>query len=223
MSNGYSFSQSPATPATSGEPAAGKNGAAQPGAGDPAAAPKPGSGSGLFRWGGGLLLCAFALLVGLNGLWIAQNYRRLKPAGHGAPDFSVRRIDDLARASGTSEFHLAAERGHPVLVDFWATWCVPCKESLPILDSVYSQLGPRGLRAIAIETEGAEARARAFAGQIGLKMPIGVDEENVSARYGVTSIPHLVLVGRDGEVKRVFHGVHSAAEIARAVEAVGLD
>lgn len=224
MSTEYAFTQSSVTGSVTGSGPGGAMGGPGSGATGPAGGPDPGgSAPGLVRWGGRLLLAGFAILIALNGLWIAQNYRRLKPAGRSAPDFSVRRIDDTARSAGTSEFHLEAERGHPVLIDFWATWCGPCKESLPILDAVYGRLGPRGLRAIAIETEAAESRARAFVDRLGLKLPIGLDEANVSARYGVSSIPHMVLVGRDGQIRRVFHGVHSADELEKAVEAAGLD
>ncbi len=85
--------------------------------------------------------------------------------GNAAPDFSVARID--ASASPGERFELSAQRGHPVLIDFWATWCGPCKESLPLIDRVNTQLQPRGLRTIAIEIEGAEAKAKQFATALG--------------------------------------------------------
>jgi cytochrome c biogenesis protein CcmG/thiol:disulfide interchange protein DsbE len=163
------------------------------------------------------------LLVVLNLLWMRGNYRRLQPSGGAAgaaPDFVVRRIDDAAQPG--TEFRLSAERGHPVLVDFWATWCMPCKQSLPILDQVYARMHDRGLRAIAIETEGAEAKARAMASLLGLRLPLGTDEGALSERYGVTSIPYMLLIDGDGHISRVFRGVHSAAEIERAVVAAGL-
>ena len=173
------------------------------------------------RWGGRFLVGALLLLVGLNMFWMVKNYGRQRARDqHAAPDFSVRRIDSAA-APG-SEFRLSAERGHPVLVDFWATWCLPCKESLPVLDQVYAHLHDRGLRAIAIETEGAEVKARAMASQLGLKLPIGTDEGPLSERYGVTAIPYMLLIDGQGHINRVFRGVHSASEIERAVMAVGL-
>ena len=177
--------------------------------------------SALLRWCGRLLLAALLVLVGFNLLTSRTNSGRSHAkGGREALDFSVRRID--AAAGPGSEFHLTAERGHPVLVDFWATWCGPCKESLPILDQVHAHLQSQGLRAIAVETEASEAKARAFAAQLKLQLPLGVDESGVSERYGVTSIPYMVLIDAEGQIRRVFHGVHSAAEIERAVFAVGL-
>lgn len=173
------------------------------------------------RVGGAILLGALLLLGTLNLVWMRQNYRRVRPDGpHAAQDFVVRRID--AAAVPGSEFRLSAERGHPVLVDFWATWCVPCMESLPILDQVYARLHERGLRAIAIETEGAEAKARSLVARLGLQLPIGTDEGALSEQFGVTAIPYMLLIDGNGHISRVFRGVHSASEIERAVVAAGL-
>ncbi|HRI50693.1 MAG TPA: TlpA disulfide reductase family protein [Pseudomonadota bacterium] len=173
------------------------------------------------RWGGRFLVGALLVLVALNVVWVVRNYGQKRPSDpHAAPDFAVRRIDSAA--SPGSEFRLSAERGHPVLVDFWATWCLPCKESLPVLDQVYARLHDRGLRAIAIETEGSEAKARAMASQLGLKLPIGTDEGPLSEQYGVTAIPYMLLIDGKGHISRIFRGVHSASEIERAVLAAGL-
>ncbi|HND08830.1 MAG TPA: redoxin domain-containing protein [Pseudomonadota bacterium] len=140
--------------------------------------------------------------------------------GRAAPDFSVARIDDAA-AKG-ERFSLSAQKGHPVLIDFWATWCGPCKESLPLIDQVHQRLGSRGLRTIAIEIEGAEAKAKQFAAALQLKMPLGSDAGTVAERYGITQIPMTVLIDGEGQIRRVFRGVHSTEELTQAIESVGL-
>jgi cytochrome c biogenesis protein CcmG/thiol:disulfide interchange protein DsbE len=184
------------------------------------ASPEP-QGSRAARWAGRALVAALLTLMVLNVTWLLGSSRQAGRRSPGtAPDFVVRRID--AAASPGSQFRLSAERGHPVLVDFWATWCIPCKQSLPILDQVYARLHERGLRAIAIETEGAEAKARAMASLLDLKLPLGTDQGPLSERYGVTAIPYMLLIDGQGHISRVFHGVHSAAEIEHAVVAAGL-
>ncbi|MBL9040580.1 MAG: TlpA family protein disulfide reductase [Myxococcales bacterium] len=167
------------------------------------------------------------VLIGLFVVIIANEARRWLSSppsspqgGRAAPDFSVPRID--AAASPGERFELSAQRGHPVLIDFWATWCGPCKESLPLIDQVHQRLHPRGLRTIAIEIEGAEAKAKQFASALQLKMPLGSDPGTVSERYGITQIPLTVLIDAEGQVRRIFRGVHSADELTRAIEAVGL-
>ncbi len=167
------------------------------------------------------------ILIGLFVVIVANELRGffLRPppvaqSGKLAEDFSVARIDDSA-APG-ERFQLSAQKGHPVLIDFWATWCGPCKESLPLIDQVHQRLSTRGLRTIAIEIEGAEAKAKQFAAALQLKMPLGSDAGTVAERYGITQIPMTVLIDGQGQIRRVFRGVHSAEELTQAIEAVGL-
>jgi thiol-disulfide isomerase/thioredoxin len=174
------------------------------------------------RWAGGLLVCTLLTLAVYDLVWLNRQHGSRPKAGRAAPDFTVHLVAVAGGAEGkTGEFRLSAESGHPVLIDFWATWCGPCRESLPIVDQVYQRLQPRGLRAIAVDTGEDERLVSAFAARLGLKLPVGLDTGEVAAQFGVSSIPHLVLVGSDGGIKRVFRGVHSAAELEQAVLSLG--
>lgn len=179
--------------------------------------PGPEERSAASVWGGRLILGTLLTLLLLNVLWMGRNVDKLRPVARGgqAPDFSVPRL-------GGGTFHLAETRGHPILVDFWATWCGPCRQSLPILDKVYATYRGRGLQAIAVEMDGAASEAQGFMQQLGLTLPVGLGGEAASHLYGVSSIPHLVLIDREGRVRRVFRGVHGAAELGQAVEEAGL-
>lgn len=150
----------------------------------------------------------------VNAVWMINQCGGLQPRlalGQQAPDFSVSRL-------GGGTFRLSAVRGRPVLVDFWATWCQPCKQSLPVLAEIDRRYHGRGLETIAIETDGAEAPARAFVEQLGLRVPVGLGTPEVAALYDVSTIPHLVLIDRSGRVRRIFRGVHTLAQLAAAVE-----
>jgi thiol-disulfide isomerase/thioredoxin len=190
----------------------------KPGEDEPAPAPPPlppkmhGAATGI----GALFLGVLVTLALYDLSWMQRQRARLPSAGRQAPDVAVTRVDPGPGES--REFRLSAEHGHPVLLDFWATWCGPCKQSLPILEEVYKRQAPRGLRVLAVNTSDDEATVRSFAARLKLQLPMALDTGQAAARYGVTTIPHLVLIGGDGMVKRVFHGVHSAAELEAAVK-----
>ncbi len=167
-----------------------------------------------FAWGGGLFLAALVSLSVYDGAWLLSKRGQTTRAGKQAPSLVVPLL------SGEGDFDLSAQRGHPVLIDFWATWCGPCKESLPIVDRVYKRLQSDGVRAIAVETSGDVMGARAFVSRYQLGLPIGMDHGEAAAPFHVTSIPHLVLVDGSGVVRRVFHGVHGEGEIEAAVRAL---
>jgi thiol-disulfide isomerase/thioredoxin len=169
------------------------------------------------RWVGRALLIALGTLFALRVVQLgrAGMPRVSVPRGSQAPELAG------ALLSG-DRFRLSDERGHPVVLAFWASWCGPCMGELPGVERVAEQLRqpPHTARLIAVNTEGNRAAAGDAARRLGLTMPIVLDDGSASAAYQVSSIPHTVIIDRAGKVTAVLHGAASEDELMRAIERV---
>jgi len=107
---------------------------------------------------------------------------------------------------------LEAFRGHPVIMEFWATWCGPCHYSTPSLEAIYREHRNRGVSVLLInEGESAQALRTWVKGRF--TAPILLDDEGrVAALYGVTGLPTLIVVDRDGRIRYARSGYSGGLE-----------
>src|SRR5687768_4481211 len=99
--------------------------------------------------------------------------------GQPAPDFTL-------SASDGSTYRLSELRGRPVMINFWATWCGPCKDEMPAIDEAYQAHKDSGLIVLAVNVEESAERVATYAAKLKLTFPVLVDREgSVSARYRV--------------------------------------
>jgi thiol-disulfide isomerase/thioredoxin len=102
---------------------------------------------------------------------------------------------------------LADVQGKVVFVNFWATWCPPCRDEAPSLERLYQRLGPRGLEilAITIDEAGDREPVERFRQELGLTLPILLDPDRDAYRaYQATGVPETFVVSREGRlVERV--------------------
>jgi thiol-disulfide isomerase/thioredoxin len=98
-------------------------------------------------------------------------------------------------------FRLRDLRGRVVLLNFWATWCAPCREEMPALERLARELGPRGLTIVGVNVKESKHAVEAFAREHELSFPLLLDGDGrVSARYQVFALPVTFLVDRRGRV-----------------------
>lgn len=116
---------------------------------------------------------------------------------------------------------MSALRGHPVVLDFWATWCGPCQAESPIVNGIAQRFKDKGLVVVGVNTSDAEGLAAKYAKIKGLTFPMVYDDNNTIAnKYKVDNLPTLIVVSKEGKIVAVRHGVTSDADLERLVRQV---
>lgn len=136
-------------------------------------------------------------------------------AGYGnpAPDFTLQTLDG-------NTLSLSSLRGKAVLVNFWATWCGPCKIETPWLVELQKQYGPQGLQVVgvAMDDSGKE-EISSFAKEMGMNYPVLLGKEAVGDAYGgVPALPESFFVGRDGKIVDRIIGLRDRSDIEESVK-----
>lgn len=106
----------------------------------------------------------------------------------------------LAALDG-QEYTLSDLKGSVVLVDFWATWCPPCRTSIPVLISLYNKYHGQGFIVLGVSNED-HATLSAFRDEHSVTYPILIDNKNVMQTYGVQSIPNMFIFNKQGQVAK---------------------
>lgn len=134
--------------------------------------------------------------------------------GQPAPMFKLKDLEG-------GEVSLDAHKGSVVVLDFWATWCGPCRASLPELAKLDEALSPKGLKTFAINIEEEPAPIKQFLSDKNLKLNVLLDTDSKVARsYKVTGIPQTVIIGKDGNIRKVIVGFGGdSAPLRQAIEA----
>ena len=105
---------------------------------------------------------------------------------------------------------LASMKGHPVILDFWATWCGPCQMEAPIMNTIAQRYNDRGLAVVGVNTSDEDGLAAQFVNKKHLGFPVVYDEGNaIAKKYAVTNLPTLIVISKTGKVVAVRTGVTS--------------
>jgi peroxiredoxin len=117
-----------------------------------------------------------------------------------APDFSL-----PARDGGA--VRLSELRGQVVMINFWATWCGPCRQEMPLLEQIHAKYEPLGFTLLGVNVEPDSAAATTWLKGVPVTFPILFDTKNaVAEQFGVMGMPSSVFVDREGRVRYVHRG-----------------
>jgi peroxiredoxin len=135
--------------------------------------------------------------------------------GKRAPEFSLRTVDG-------KKVSLADYKGKAVLINFWATWCAPCKIEMPWLVALRTQYAPQGFEILGVNEDDAgtpRSKLAKFGQEQGLNYPLLVGEDAMSRKYGgVEFLPTSYFVGRDGKIVAETAGLVSKSEVEASIK-----
>ncbi len=148
------------------------------------------------------LLLGAALALGTVGLAPAA-----VPSGM-APDFTLRTAEG-------GNLRLQEQRGQVVMVNFWASWCAPCRIEMPQLNKLYDKYRGSGFVLLGVNVDDDVRNGVGTASKWGVKFPVLLDaEKKVSRLYDLSSMPSTVLIDRDGKVRYLHRGYREGYEEA---------
>jgi cytochrome c biogenesis protein CcmG, thiol:disulfide interchange protein DsbE len=155
--------------------------------------------------------CRLAMMVLVAGVLFGPSSSWAAPrSGQAAPNFKV------STTTG-QQITLDNYRGHVLVLDFFATWCQPCRESIPHLVEMNRKYGKQGLNVLGMSAdEDGEKLVKAFAEQNRISYPMALAGESTLVDFGVRSVPVMFVIDKKGRIAEVFRGFTD--DVARSME-----
>ena len=143
---------------------------------------------------------------------VALTAQAQAPSRRAAPDFSVSDVNGRpVRLSGLL--------GKVVLVDFWATWCPPCRQEIPNFVELYSRYNPKGLEIVGIDMDEDPATVRSFMASNRIAYPVAVGKAPIYQAYGgIRGIPTTFLIDKKGRIAEQYVGYHDKETFERQIQ-----
>ena len=141
-----------------------------------------------------------AIVALLFSVFAATSLASSELEGQTAPDFAL-------KSSTGENMRLSEYRGDVVMVNFWATWCGPCRQEMPLLDELYQRYSRVGFNLLGVNIDDDSRRAMRMIEELGVDFPVLFDaSKRVSELYDVDAMPVTVIIDREGTVRYVHQG-----------------
>jgi cytochrome c biogenesis protein CcmG/thiol:disulfide interchange protein DsbE len=159
-------------------------------------------------------LLAVALVAGLLALLVWK-------VAHGSGKTAEPKNFTLPRLDKPGKLELASLRGKVVVLNFWASWCVPCKQEAPALERVWREYRSQGVVVLGVDSEDFSGDARSFMRKYGITYPVVREGgRDLYGPYGVTGVPETRVIDRRGKYAGTqFYGATTAADLRRSIRA----
>jgi peroxiredoxin len=176
-----------------------------------------------------ILLLGGAIFTLSLGLWIALQTQlpsraaftgyMIAEVGLVAPEINAQAPPfSLTTVNGTP-ITLEDLRGQPVILNFWATWCVPCRVEMPILQRFYERHGESGVQVLAVNLGEHASAIEAWAQEMQLTYPLLLDPQlTLAQRYHLRGQPSTYIIGPEGVISHIFYGPFTEEALTRALE-----
>jgi thiol-disulfide isomerase/thioredoxin len=165
-----------------------------------------------------MALVAFALAIGPRpARFESRSNAQVVRTSHNIFDFSLRDLEG-------HQVSLSQYRGHPVVIDFWATWCAPCRHQIPELKKLYAKYKSRGLVVLGVACDTVQGdgvrSVRPFVREFDISYPILLAEAPVLDDFGIEALPTTVFLGSDGTIVGRTMGAGAPGELSEGVNAL---
>jgi cytochrome c biogenesis protein CcmG/thiol:disulfide interchange protein DsbE len=181
--------------------------------------PPPRKGLGLAHI---ILLVGVLVVVAIFGLALARK-NQTQPTAGPAPDFTLTTLDG-------GQIKLSSLKGRVVVVNFWASWCGPCREEAPVLEQVWQKYKNQDVVVVGVAYTDTEKNAKAYLQQFNNTYPNGLDiGTKISEMYNIQGVPETFIIDRNGNVARFFkvpfvedaqHNLDGGKQLMDAIDSV---
>lgn len=159
-----------------------------------------------FSLGSIVLIASIVLVAAVFGFALARR-NQSQPTSGPAPDFTITTFDG-------SPFRLSEQRGRVVIINFWASWCIPCRAEAPVLQAVWERYRERGVVVVGVAYLDSDSDSRAFIEEFGLTYPNGPDlRTEISQAYRVQGVPETFIVDQQGNIAHFIYGAVNETQL----------